>query len=342
MPFRIIPNILLKKQKLVFLIVFTIFISLLSGCITAKENKLSAEKIFEKLSVSTVEITAESEYVSSLGTGFYIDNKGAVVTNYHVIKDCSRANVTTSDGGTYAVVNVLGYDEDLDIAVLSTSKKNSVPVNTSQNVTTGETVYVLGSSLGLTGTFSEGLVSSAERNIGSNTYIQISAPISHGNSGGPVVNSFGKVIGIACAGFEEGQNLNLALPISILDQIAVDNPISMEEFYKTTSVYYQLGDRVVVYGSALAVRTISLGDSFTANFVLELWKQGEATEATMIEIMDQFGAEQGGGQLYLIDPGVFVEEIDAWCFDQNRRPGDYAIIENPYGYSICFISMLNK
>ena len=62
----------------------------------------------------------------------------------------------------------------------------------------------------------------------------------------------------------------------------------------------------------------------------------------MIEIMDEYGAEQGGGQLYIIDPGTFVKEIDDWCFDPTRQPGDYAIIENPYGYSICYISMLNN
>lgn len=330
-----------NKKSLPLFIVVVLIISFLGGC-SIGEKKLSGEEIYEKLSVSTVEITAESDYVSSLGTGFYIDEKGTVVTNYHVIEDCSIANVTTSDGGTYKVISVLGYDKDLDIAILSTSKKNSTAVKTSSNVATGEAVYVLGSSLGLTGTLSEGLVSSAERTIGNNTYIQISAPISHGNSGGPVVNASGEVIGIACAGFEEGQNLNLALPISVVDQISVDEPVSMEEFYESTSVYYLLDDRVVAHGSSLAVRTITLGDSFTAEYILAKWELGEATEATMIEIMDEYGAEQGGGQLYLIDPGVFVEEIDAWCFDPNRQPGDYAIVKNPYGYSICFISMLNK
>ena len=330
-----------KSRLFSLLGVISIMVSLTSGC-SISEKKLSGEEIFEKLSVSTVEITAESDYVSSLGTGFYIDEKGTVVTNYHVIEDCSVANVTTSDGGTYMVTGVLGYDKDLDIAILSTSKMNSTAVKTSSNVITGEAVYVLGSSLGLTGTFSEGLVSAAERDIDGNTYIQISAPISHGNSGGPVVNARGRVIGIACAGFEEGQNLNLALPISVIDKVAIDNPISMKEFYETTSDYFHLGDRVVVSGSALAVRTITLEDSFTAEFVLALWELGEATEVTMIEIMDEYGATQGGGQLYLIDPGVFVEEIDTWCFAPERKPGDYAIIENYYGYSICFISLLNE
>lgn len=321
----------------------TILLMLL--CVTAcstEPQKLTGEEIYSKISPSTVEVSAESDYVSSLGTGFYIDDVGTVVTNYHVIEDCVSAYVTTSDGGTYEVKNVIGYSEELDIALLATSKTNSDAVETCTSVTTGETVYVLGSSLGLTGTFSEGLVSTAERDVGGIPYIQISAPISHGNSGGPVVNTMGQVVGIASAGFEDGQNLNLALPISVLDQISKDHPITMQEFYETTSEYSHLGDRVVAHGSTLAVRTISLGDSFTAEYVLSLWELGEATETSMIEIMDEYGADQGGGQLYIIDPGIFVEEIDAWCFDPSRQPGDYAIIENPYGYTICYISMLNK
>ena len=318
-----------------------VVILLISGC-SSEPQKLTGEEIYTKISPSTVEVYAESDFVSSLGTGFYIDDSGTVVTNYHVIQDCSSAYVTTSDGGTYEVKNILGYSEELDIALLETTKTNSTAVETCASVTTGETVYVLGSSLGLTGTFSEGLVSTAERTVGDVPYIQISAPISHGNSGGPVVNSMGQVIGIASAGFEEGQNLNLALPITVLDQISTEHPISMQEFYETTSEYVHLGDRVVAHGSTLAVRTISLADSFTAEFVLSLWELGEATETTMIEIMDEYGADQGGGQLYIIDPGTFVEEIDAWCFDPARQPGDYAIIENPYGYSICYISMLNN
>ena len=324
---------------------FAIAILLLSSCITGcstDTQELTGEEIYAKISPSTVEVYAESDYVSSLGTGFYIDDVGTVVTNYHVIEDCSSAYVTTSDGGTYEVKNIIGYSEELDIALLATSKTNSTAGEICSSVTTGETVYVLGSSLGLTGTFSEGLVSTAERDVGGILYIQISAPISHGNSGGPVVNTIGQVVGIASAGFEDGQNLNLALPISVLDQISKDHPITMQEFYETTSEYVHLGDRVVAQGSTLAVRTISLDDSFTAEYVLSLWELGEATEASMIEIMDEYGADQGGGQLYIIDPGVFVEEIDAWCFDPSRQPGDYAIIENPYGYTICYISMLNK
>ena len=92
----------------------------------------------------------------------------------------------------------------------------------------------------------------------------------------------------------------------------------------------------------VAVRTISLSDKFTAEYVLATWKNGKATEQTMIEIMNEYGAEQGGGKLYVIERGEFIEEIDEWCFSSNRKVGDYAIMENAYGYTICYISGFNK
>lgn len=92
----------------------------------------------------------------------------------------------------------------------------------------------------------------------------------------------------------------------------------------------------------VAVRTISLSDKFTAEYVIATWENGKATEQTMIEIMNEYGATQGGGKLYIIERGEFIEEIDEWCFSSNRKVGDYAIIENAYGYTICYISGFNK
>ena len=92
----------------------------------------------------------------------------------------------------------------------------------------------------------------------------------------------------------------------------------------------------------VAVRTISLSDKFTAEYVLATWENGQAIEQTMIETMNKYGTSQGGGKLYVIKRGEFVEEIDEWCFSSNRKVGDYAIIENAYGYTICYISGFNK
>ena len=328
----------MKRYITIFvLLVFSVF---LTACAVTPEE-MTAEDVYNIISLATVEVHAESEYVSSLGSGFFLDNQGTVVTNFHVIEDCSLATITDSNGNVYEVMSVLGWDKELDLAILATSKNKSCAVKTSSKVVTGETIYVLGSSLGLTGTFSEGIVSTAERVIGDVVYIQISAPISHGNSGGPVVNAQGEVIGIACAGFTDGQNLNLAVPVVSVENVSTNNPVSMQEFFDVTSPYARYDDRTVVQGSTLAVRTISVSDVYTAEYILALWEAGIPTEAALIQIMDEYGAEQGGGQLYIIDPGVFIAELDEWFFSPERKPGDYAIIENPYGYAICYISMHN-
>jgi len=445
------------KKYICLLCAFSIMLATLCGC-SGQGVQLSGEEIYSKIVESTVEVAAESDYILSLGTGFYIDDTGTVVTNYHVIEGCTSASVITNDGGTYEVTSVLGYSKELDVAILSTTRKNSNPAELADKpVATGEAVYALGSSLGLTGTFSEGMVSAAERKVDGVTYIQITTPISSGNSGGPLVNVQGQVVGITSAGFTDGQNLNLAIPISVLNQISRDNPLSMEEFYYASAektitvaleedfapysfevdgVYYgihvdianelarRLGwvvqfepasfeelidgvdsgkfdmafglevtpereelvsftdpyydgmaaifnadsfeefsnvkhrmaemiadgtiDAIIEYyseyleveASYVGVRTISLGDKFTAEYILAKWQGGNATEESMIEIMNEYGAEQGGGQLYVIERGDFIEEIDDWCFASNRRVGDVAIIENYYGFSICYISSI--
>ena len=117
-----------------------VMILLTSGC-SSEPQRLIVEEIYTKISPSMVEVYAESDFVSCLGTGFYIDKAGTVVTNYHVIQDCSSAYVTTSDGGTYEVKNILDYSRELDIALMETTKSNSIAVETCTSVTTGETVY---------------------------------------------------------------------------------------------------------------------------------------------------------------------------------------------------------
>ena len=198
---------------------------------TVKEE-LTAEDIYEMISPSVVEINAESDVMESTGTGFFFDDEGTVVTNYHVIEDCQVAYITLADGSTYDVISVLGYDMDRDIAVLETDCRDSepLPIRTSA-VSTGEKVYALGSSLGLTGSLSDGIISAVDREVEGYTYLQTTAPISSGNSGGPLVDSEGEVIGIVCASFVEGQNLNLAIPINDLDAISLDENITLEELF---------------------------------------------------------------------------------------------------------------
>ena len=219
------------------------------------DKELTAEELYEKVSPSVVEITGESASAISTGTGFFYDDKGTVITNYHVIEKCTTAFITLSNGKSYDVVQVLGYSESKDIAILSTSCNNSVPLKIrSSAVKTGEKVYAIGSSLGLSGSLSDGIVSSAEREVEGHIYIQTTAPISHGNSGGPLLDSKGYVVGITTASFTDGQNLNLAIPIAEIDTISTQNPTTLEKIFPQTVewiserdfFYYEDNDQYVL------------------------------------------------------------------------------------------------
>ena len=196
-------------------------------------KKLTAEEIFELIAPSTVEINAEGDTFTSTGTGCFIDDKGTVVTNYHVIESCHTINIKTQDGSTYKVKSVLGFDKDRDLAIIKANCQNEsfVTLKTDE-VKTGEKVYTLGSSLGLTGTFSEGIISSASRVVDGFEFIQTTAPISSGNSGGPLVNEYGEVIGITTGAFTEGQNLNLAIPASAINGVSREKEYSINDFFQ--------------------------------------------------------------------------------------------------------------
>jgi len=220
------------KKSITYLLVLALILSF-SAC---SKKPLSGEEVYNLIAPSTVEVTAKGRGFESTGTGFFIDTAGTLITNYHVIEDCTEAHITISDGGTYDVLKVVGYSVELDLALLSTSHQNSKAVSfRNSEVHTGETVYALGSSLGLTGTFSEGVISTAERELDGVKYIQTTAPISSGNSGGPLVDGEGKVVGITSAGFTDGQNLNLAIPVSTIESINGGTPMTLSEVRKAES-----------------------------------------------------------------------------------------------------------
>ncbi len=186
-------------------------------------TELSPEQIYARCMPAVFYIEVYDDYGTPIasGSGFFIDSDGTAVTNHHVIYGASSAKVmlTDSTGADRDVLDVLGvYDwsEEEDWAVLKIDCTNNSYLKIGDPATAagGATVYALGSPLGLSASISDGIISNPARVVDGQTYIQISAPISHGSSGGALVNKYGEVIGITSAGFEEGQNLNLAIPIS--------------------------------------------------------------------------------------------------------------------------------
>ncbi|MEJ1977551.1 MAG: trypsin-like peptidase domain-containing protein [Acetobacteraceae bacterium] len=142
--------------------------------------------------------------VAALGAGFIVDGTGTIVTNNHVVKDAKSVQVTLSDG-TELPAKVVGRDARTDIAVLRVSAGHTLPfisLGESNDVRPGQWVVAMGDPFGLGGSVTAGIVSARGRDIGSGPYdsfIQIDAPINHGNSGGPLFSQDGKVIGMNTA-----------------------------------------------------------------------------------------------------------------------------------------------
>ena len=196
-----------------------------------------AEDVYANLSSSMVEIhTYDKDGKGiALGSGFFLDENGTVLTNFHVMKGAYFAEIVMYDDVKYEVTKIEGYDPNIDLCVIETEAKKTKPVTIFDGVVkTGEQVYTLGSSVGLTGTFSNGIVSTASRIIEGVECIQTTAPISHGNSGGPLVNEFGEVLGVNTFMYTDGQNLNFAVSIKELSNIDRTAMLTMHSFGEKT------------------------------------------------------------------------------------------------------------
>jgi hypothetical protein len=155
----------------------------------------------------------------SLGSGFFIAD-GIIATNAHVIEGAARGTAKLiGSEQKFSIQGIVALDRHTDLALLKVGSAAPVlNLGPEAKPTVGDKVYVVGNPLGLEGTFSEGIVSGI-RSIQSDSVLQMTAPISPGSSGGPVMNDSGTVIGIAEATFKDGQNLNLAVPVAYLSEM---------------------------------------------------------------------------------------------------------------------------
>lgn len=174
--------------------------------------------------------------VNSLGSGFIIDADGVVVTNNHVIADADEINVILNDG-TKIKAELVGKDKKSDLAVLKfkppEKKLTAVKFGNSDTLRLGEWVIAIGNPFSLGGTVTAGIVSARNRDINSgpyDNYIQTDAAINFGNSGGPLINARGEVIGINAAISSRASNIGFAVPINgatgILPQLREQGRVS--------------------------------------------------------------------------------------------------------------------
>lgn len=179
------------------------------------------EGLVQVTSPAIVMITAVSGSGGALGSGFLISSDGTIVTNYHVIKGAEGLGVKfAQEKELITNISVLKTDAVRDIALIKINTPvNAAPLSLgdSDQVVVGERVVAIGNPKGLQNTVSDGLVS-AVRDAGGLKQIQISVPISHGSSGGALINMRGQVIGITSSGIDQAQNLNFAIPINYVKE----------------------------------------------------------------------------------------------------------------------------
>ncbi len=169
---------------------------------------------------------------SGTGSGFFVDSEGTIVTNFHVIDMAEEISVEVNSGAVYNVEKVVDFSNVYDVAILKINVTDQPYLEfCDEAIRTGEQVYAVGSALGtLTGTFTAGIVSSTKRTYGMIECIQMDAAISPGNSGGPLVNIYGEVVGINVAKYTNGENLNLAIKPSTLGVLLQNKNWTVSEF----------------------------------------------------------------------------------------------------------------
>jgi putative serine protease PepD len=222
--------------------------------VPTNSNALTAEQIYRRDAPGVVQITATTvtkttvpdpfnilpatpqvQRSESLGSGFVIDKTGHIVTNYHVIQGAKRVQVSFS-GQDEIAATVVGTDPSTDIAVLKIDAHaralNPLQLGNSDAVTVGDSVYAIGNPFGFTRTLTTGVVSAVQRQIEApnslpiDHAIQTDAAINHGNSGGPLLDLRGRVIGVTSqistgtTGQQGNLGIGFAVPINTVRSVA--------------------------------------------------------------------------------------------------------------------------
>jgi hypothetical protein len=190
-------------------ILFFIFLLKVAVCFgqTAKE-------IYDENLPSTVNIRCSK----SSGSGFFI-GANLVATNFHVVDDCANAKIKLPNGQVYDIMGFVAANREADLAIIKVAYSSGKPVKFAVNdVSVGDRIFVIGNPQSMEFTLSDGLVS-AKRNLKEIKQLQMSAPVSHGSSGGPVFNQNGELTGVSVSSLKEGQNINFAVHVDHLREL---------------------------------------------------------------------------------------------------------------------------
>lgn len=197
---------------------------------SAEAEALTPGAVYDKVNPSVVTVLGQQRSYSSVGTGIVLSGDGYVLTNHHVIAGCSACRVWLT--GPYGEnlsyeAELVGSDEEQDLAVLKIDGQDlpAAEFGVSDDLQVGDRVYAIGNPLGLElrNTFTDGLVSAVNRNVDVEgvdmTLIQTNAALNNGNSGGPLINQYGQVVGIntikMMSDYDTIEGLGFAIPSSL-------------------------------------------------------------------------------------------------------------------------------
>lgn len=205
-----------KTKKLKWFSISSVVIILIGFVLVFKLGIIPSniEKI--KDSVVMIEVYDDSDELIATGSGFCAYNSNWIVTNFHVIEGAKKVKIITDEFEESRVREVVFFNKAQDLAVLLIDKSlTPLKLGNGYDIKIQDKVVTIGSPKGEQNTVSEGIISNVdEKNI-----IRISAPISHGSSGGVLLNNKNEVIGITSAGYDDAQNLNFAINISVLNYL---------------------------------------------------------------------------------------------------------------------------
>ncbi len=320
-----------KKKKtipilLILLIAFT-GITIFSSKYLIK-TLFPAPLNYDELAQAVVKINcydaSGKEYKTGSGVVFPYNN--VIVTNYHVVGDeAFTFEVLTDQGDTIPIRSVIAFDEQKDLAVLELAHATDITpmvLGDSSKLKRGNKISTIGSPLGLINMVSDGVISGFVQEDG-NTRIQFTATISNGSSGGALLNSRGELIGIVTSHFQDGNNMNVAIPAYEIDKVLASGKVNMNliDFYNlrehqiltytVTELYDKkeslTGKKITVFGEIFDSRTEGAyikapesSDTTSRIFIDFSYskKQESLPKGTIVYVTGLFFNTSGGPTLY--------------------------------------------
>jgi regulator of sirC expression with transglutaminase-like and TPR domain len=332
-------------------LLFALAISVFGLSVYAAEPVLSSKELASQLRPSIVVITyaGRDGNQQGLGTGFVIDKSGLIATNLHVIGEARPISVQTADGKSLSVQAIHASDRALDLAILKVDSENLPPLTISnEKPAAGEPVVVMGNPQGLKHSVVTGVVSGV-REIDGRNMLQLAIPVEPGNSGGPVVDLQGRVLGVVTMKSAVTENLGFAVAASDLNSLREKpNPVPMDRWLTIGSIdrtqwerlfgarWQQRAGRIVVDGlgagfggrSLLVAKTETPRTPFDLAVTVKL--DDETGAAGLIFHSDgnhkHYGFYPSNGRLRLSrfeGPDVFSWHVLAEKPSEHYRPGEW-------------------